>query len=73
LAASKLPMHERAKLGGATTHWLRHTFNTRAITRNVQLYVIQAKMEHASIQTTTVIYGRAPNKRWVDKPGRVFA
>jgi integrase len=33
VAASKLLMRERAKLAGATTHWLRHTFGTRAMCR----------------------------------------
>lgn len=31
VAASKLTMHERARLAGATAHWLRHTFGTRAL------------------------------------------
>ena len=73
VAASELPMHERAKLAGATTHWLRHTFGTRAIARNVPLDVIQAQMGHASIQTTTAIYGRAPIKRRVDELGKAFS
>ena len=73
VAASALPMHERAKLAGATTHWLRHTFGTRAIARHVPLDVIQAQMGHASIQTTTAIYGRAPIKRRVDELGKAFS
>ncbi len=60
VSASALPCNERLKLAGATTHWLRHTFGTRAIAREVPLDVIQAQMGHASIQTTTAIYGRAP-------------
>jgi integrase len=70
VTASELPMHERAKLAGATTHWLRHTFGTRAIARDGPLKVIQARMGHASIQTTTAIYGRAPIKRRVDELGK---
>ena len=31
--ASSLPANERDRLAGATTHWLRHTFGTRAIAR----------------------------------------
>ncbi|MEO6320141.1 MAG: site-specific integrase [Polaromonas sp.] len=62
---SRLPAHEQCKLTG--THWLRHTFDTRAIARVVSLDVIQAQMGHASIQTTTAIYGRAPIKRHVDE------
>ncbi|MDQ3061186.1 MAG: site-specific integrase [Pseudomonadota bacterium] len=70
--ASSLSEAERAKLLGATTHWLRHTFGTRAIARDVPLDVIQAQMGHASIQTTTAIYGRAPIKRRVDALGKAF-
>ena len=70
--ASSLPTNERERLLGATTHWLRHTFGTRAIAREVPLDVIQAQMGHASIQTTTAIYGRAPIKRRVDELGKAF-
>lgn len=70
--ASSLPVNERNRLAGATTHWLRHTFGTRAIAREVPLDVIQAQMGHASIQTTTAIYGRAPIKRRVDELGKAF-
>ncbi|MDH6186817.1 tyrosine-type recombinase/integrase [Polaromonas sp. CG_23.6] len=70
--ASNLPANERERLAGATTHWLRHTFGTRAIARQVPLDVIQAQMGHASIQTTTAIYGRAPIQRRVDELGKAF-
>ena len=70
--ASSLPATERERLAGATTHWLRRTFGTRAIAREVPLDVIQAQMGHASIQTTTAIYGRAPIKRRVDELGKAF-
>jgi integrase len=70
--ASDLPANERDRLAGATTHWLRHTFGTRAIARQVPLDVIQAQMGHASIQTTTAIYGRAPIQRRVDELGKAF-
>ncbi|MFZ3141259.1 tyrosine-type recombinase/integrase [Polaromonas sp.] len=72
LRASNLPANERERLEGATTHWLRHTFGTRAISRQVPLDVIQAQMGHASIQTTTAIYGRAPIRRRVDELGKAF-
>ena len=72
VSASSLPAHERTRLMGASTHWLRHTFGTRAIAREVPLDVIQAQMGHASIQTTTAIYGRAPIKRRVDELGKAF-
>jgi len=70
--ASSLPANERDQLAGATTHWLRHTFGTRAIARDVPLDVIQAQMGHASIQTTTAIYGRAPIRRRLDELGKAF-
>ena len=70
--ASNLPANERERLGGATTHWLRHTFGTRAIARQVPLDVIQAQMGHASIQTTTAIYGQAPIQRRGDELGKAF-
>lgn len=72
VSASSLPTNERLKLLGASTHWLRHTFGTRAIAREVPLDVIQAQMGHASITTTTSIYGRAPMKRRVDELGKAF-
>ena len=55
IANSGLPSTERSKLTKASTHWLRHTFGTRAVAREVPLDVIQAQMGHASIQTTTAI------------------
>lgn len=73
ITASSLPMNERLRLASASTHWLRHTFGTRAIAREVPLDVIQAQMGHASITTTTSIYGRAPMKRRVDELGKAFA
>lgn len=72
VSASALPTNERLKLVGATTHWLRHTFGTRAIAREVPLDVIQAQMGHASIQTTAGIYGRAPIKRRVNELEKAF-
>ena len=72
ISNSSLPLNERNRLAGASTHWLRHTFGTRAIARDVPLDVIQAQMGHASIQTTTATYGRAPIKRRVDELGKAF-
>jgi len=72
ISGSALPANERYKLAGASTHWLRHTFGTRAIAREVPLDVIQAQMGHASIQTTTAIYGRAPIRRRVSELGKAF-
>lgn len=72
VGASQLPMQERQRLSGATTHWLRHTFGTRAISREVPLDVIQAQMGHSSIQTTTAIYGRAPIRRRTTELEKAF-
>lgn len=69
---SALPEHERLKLANASTHWLRHTFGTRAVAREVPLDVIQAQLGHASIQTTMSIYGRAPVKRQTEELGKAF-
>lgn len=67
-----LPASERHRMSQASTHWLRHTFGTRAIAKDVPLDVIQAQMGHASIQTTTAIYGRAPMRRRIDELERAF-
>lgn len=72
VVASKLPSNERSRLAGATTHWLRHTFGTRAVARDVPMDVIQAQMGHASIQTTMGIYGRAPIKRRAEELAKAF-
>lgn len=72
VAGSALPEHERRKLVGASTHWLRHTFGTRAVARNVPLDVIQEQLGHASIQTTMSIYGRAPIQRRTAELGKAF-
>ena len=72
VAASALPSNERSRLAGATTHWLRHTFGTRAVAREVPLDVVQAQMGHASINTTMSIYGRAPMKRRADELAKAF-
>lgn len=72
VAASDLPNKERTRLAKASTHWLRHTFGTRAIAREVPLDVIQAQMGHASIQTTTAIYGRAPLRRRAFELNKAF-
>lgn len=73
ITASDLPAHERLKLVGASTHWLRHTFGTRAIAREVPIDVIQAQMGHSSTKTITSTYGRAPLKRQVDELGKAFS
>ena len=62
ISASALPDKEKARLNRASMHWLRHSFGTRAVAREVPLDVIQAQMGHSSINTT-MMYGRAPMRR----------
>jgi site-specific recombinase XerD len=69
---SALPASEKSKLVGASTHWLRHTFGTRAVALEVPLDVIQAQLGHASIQTTMDIYGKAPIKRRAEALSTAF-
>ena len=73
IAQSAITSTERARLTGASTHWLRHTFGTRAVARGVPLDVIQAQMGHASIQTVASIYGRAPIQRRADELTKAFS
>ena len=72
IAASALPFNIRMKRSGASTHWLRHTYGTGSIAREVPLDVIQAQIGHGSIQTTTAIFGRAPIRRRADEFGKAF-
>jgi integrase len=72
IQSADLPSSERIRMSQASTHWLRHTFGTQAIAKEVPLDVIQAQMGHASIQTTTATYGRAPIRRRIDELGKAF-
>ena len=72
MRASSLSANVRERLAGGTKHWLRHTFGTRAIAREVPLEMIQAQMGHASIRTTTAIYGRAHIRRRVNALDEAF-
>lgn len=72
VSASPLSSRERVELDGATTHWLRHTFGTRAVAKEVPYDVIQQQMGHSSVNTTMNIYGRAPLKRRAEELGRAF-
>ena len=72
VSKSQIPAHERTKIAGASTHWLRHTFGTRAVAKQVPLDVIQGQLGHASIQTTMNTYGRAPLKRQADELAKAF-
>ena len=69
---SNLDSNEKKKLGGATTHWLRHTFGTNAVARGVPHDVIKDQMGHSSIETVANIYGKAPIKRMNEEMAKAF-
>jgi integrase len=73
VSASELTSVERQALTGASTHWLRHTFATRAIERQVPMEVVQLQLGHANISTTMNIYSKAPLQRQVAEIGRAFS
>jgi site-specific recombinase XerD len=60
---SALSDAEKNKLQGASAHWLRHTFGTRAVAAGAPLDVIQQQLGHNNINTTMSIYSRAPLAR----------
>ena len=70
--ASPLPSAERQSLTGASAHWLRHTFATRAIERDVPMEVVQAQLGHANISTTMNIYAKAPLERQIKTISAAF-
>lgn len=70
--ASELPSGDRLVLTGASAHWLRHTFATRAIEREVPMEVVQAQLGHANISTTMNIYAKAPLERQVQTIAAAF-
>lgn len=70
---SALPYAERMKLANASTHWLRHTYGTRAVARDVPLDVIQAQMGHATFEITASTYGKAPMDRRHSEVDRAFS
>jgi site-specific recombinase XerD len=56
--ASPLRGHDREVALRASPHWLRHTFGTRAVEREVPLEVVQRQLGHADPRTTSR-YSRA--------------
>lgn len=72
IGAAELSFRERSDLAGASTHWLRHTFGTQAVAREVPYDVIQQQMGHASVNTTMGIYARAPLRRRAEELARAF-
>lgn len=70
--AAEMPDKVKAKLRGATGHWLRHTFGTSAVAREVPLDVVQNQLGHSSITTTMNVYGKAPIKRRIEELAKAF-
>lgn len=60
---SDLTQTEKSRLAGASAHWLRHTFGTRAVALGAPFDVVQAQLGHVSINTTMSLYSRAPLSR----------
>jgi site-specific recombinase XerD len=58
LATTELDLLARLEVERASTHWLRHTFGTRAAEQNVPMTVTQQTMGHKDINTTAR-YSRA--------------
>lgn len=73
MLASDIGERDRHKLSQASSHWLRHTFATRAIERGVPMEVVQAQMGHAHLSTTMTIYARAPIERQIHEVGKAFS
>jgi site-specific recombinase XerD len=71
LHSQQLTRIERERLASASTHWLRHTFGTRATERGVPLDVVKEQMGHSDIRTTTR-YTRAQHSRMADEIDRAF-
>jgi site-specific recombinase XerD len=72
IAQADLSLEERDRLEGVSTHWLRHTFGTRAVARNMPFDVIQKQLGHASVTTTINTYSRAPDERLANEMSRAF-
>jgi site-specific recombinase XerD len=65
LRASTLPDAERRDALRASPHWLRHTFGTRALEREIPLEVVQKQLGHADPRTTSR-YTRAQLERQLE-------
>ncbi|MGI4982211.1 MAG: tyrosine-type recombinase/integrase [Janthinobacterium lividum] len=46
--------HAAARIGRASTHWLRHTFGTQAIETGVPIDIVRENPGHASPATTSI-------------------
>lgn len=43
-----------AKLRDASTHWMRHTHATHALSRGAELTTVRDNLRHASVSTTSI-------------------
>lgn len=69
--ASPLQGRDRDLALRASPHWLRHTFGTRAVERDVPLEVVQRQLGHADPRTTSR-YSRAQLERLQVAMDRAF-
>lgn len=53
-----------ARFKRASTHWLRHTYGSHAVSANASLPTIQENMGHASLSTTSIYVKSEDAKRW---------
>lgn len=72
IMAASIGEAERERLSRVSTHWLRHTFGTRAVAGDMPMDVVQRQLGHASINTTMNTYARAPFERQADEMNKVF-
>lgn len=68
---SSLPMDQRDRARRASTHWLRHTYATRAAERHVDPDVLQANLGQKDPRTTALYY-RAQIERRQQQIERAF-
>lgn len=72
ISQSSLSLAEKDRMAGVSTHWLRHTFGTRAVARSMPFDVIQKQLGHASVTTTINTYSKAPDERLANEMSKAF-
>jgi site-specific recombinase XerD len=61
-----------AKLRNASTHWMRHTHVTHALSRGAELTTVRDNLRHASVSTTSIyLHSDEVKRAW--QFGEVFA
>ncbi|TCF97041.1 hypothetical protein BZM26_33970 [Paraburkholderia strydomiana] len=71
-ALAEFSTEDMMQLANTSAHAFRHTFGTRAVAREMPTDIIQAILDHASLQTTS-IYVRAERRRMLDAAARYYA